>query len=512
MAKSVYFYSIRQLITRNALTTGLGSIILAFIIGVVSSWQLEVYRKNNFEAHEQLRQSRDQSQEKYEQLVEKLPEMVFEIDIKGNLLFANKRGFEITGYSKEDFSKGFDVFNLVAPQDKEKVFDDFQKTLNNQPTPYNEYTVVRKDGSTFPAIITATSIIENGRPIGIRGIVIDITESKKIQEALLQSEIKFRTVANFTYDWEHWMSPDGMLIYVSPSCERISGYKPEEFIKDSDLIVKIVHPDDKALIESHYKSINSKTLPDVDYRIITKSGEVRWIAHVCQPVFDDKGTWLGRRGSNRDITERKKARMALEESEERYRQLFSSMTEMFFVAELLYDDNGKVVDFIYCDSNPAFLKSIGKIRDQVVGKRTSELLGTIESYWLEEFNKIERTGQAVHAEIKSGVSGRFYDVHAWKAGGNQVGVIFEDITQRKVLEKKLQDNERMAAIGQTAGMVGHDIRNPLQAVLSDTYLLKDELASMPECLNKEGVAESIDSIERNIAYINKIVQDLQDYY
>ena len=77
--------------------------------------------------------------------------------------------------------------------------------------------------------------------------------------------------------------------------------------------------------------------------------------------------------------------------------------------------------------------------------------------------------------------------------------------------KELRNSERLAAIGQTAGMVGHDIRNPLQAVLSDTYLLKDELASIPECTNKEGVAESIDSIERNVAYINKIVQDLQDY-
>ena len=91
-----------------------------------------------------------------------------------------------------------------------------------------------------------------------------------------------------------------------------------------------------------------------------------------------------------------------------------------------------------------------------------------------------------------------------------IGTI-EDISSRKNLEQKIKDQERLSAIGATAGMVGHDIRNPLQAVLSDTYLIKDELASMPEGENKEGVAESIDSIERNIAYINKIVQDLQDY-
>ena len=91
-----------------------------------------------------------------------------------------------------------------------------------------------------------------------------------------------------------------------------------------------------------------------------------------------------------------------------------------------------------------------------------------------------------------------------------IGTI-EDISSRKNLERKIKDQERLSAIGATAGMVGHDIRNPLQAVLSDTYLIKNELASMPEGENKEGVAESIDSIERNIAYINKIVQDLQDY-
>ena len=372
------------------------------------------------------------------------------------------------------------------------------KSVHNEA--YNKYSNKWYDSYYFPYAKGQVGILFR-----------DITERKKAEEALKQSEIKFRTVADFTYDWEHWISPDGMFIYVSPSCKRITGFKPEEFIEDKDLIVKIVHPDDKALIESHYKSIDSKEHPDVDYRIITKSGEVRWIAHACQPVFDVKGTWLGRRGSNRDITERKQAQGALKESEERYSQLFSTMTEMFFVAELVQDDNGKVLDFIYLDSNPAFLKSIGKNRDQVVGKRTSELLGTIENYWLEEFNKVEKTGQAVHAEIKSGLSDRFYDVYAWKASIKQVGVIFEDITQRKAMEKQLQDNERMAAIGQTAGMVGHDIRNPLQAIVSELFLAKQVMAEAPKNTDTSDALESINLIQEQVDYISKIVADLQDY-
>ena len=92
---------------------------------------------------------------------------------------------------------------------------------------------------------------------------------------------------------------------------------------------------------------------------------------------------------------------------------------------------------------------------------------------------------------------------------DELTVILEKAVEEKTAQ--LRESERLAAIGATAGMVGHDIRNPLQAIMSDAYLLKDELSSLPECRTKEGIAESIDSIDKNIGYINKIVADLQDY-
>ena len=77
--------------------------------------------------------------------------------------------------------------------------------------------------------------------------------------------------------------------------------------------------------------------------------------------------------------------------------------------------------------------------------------------------------------------------------------------------KQLKDSERLAAIGATAGMVGHDIRNPLQAITSDVYLAKTDLASMPESEEKKNMKESLEEIEKNVSYINKIVADLQDF-
>jgi signal transduction histidine kinase len=86
-----------------------------------------------------------------------------------------------------------------------------------------------------------------------------------------------------------------------------------------------------------------------------------------------------------------------------------------------------------------------------------------------------------------------------------------DITERRRMEKQLKDAERLAAIGMTAGMVGHDIRNPLQAITGDIFLLKSELTSFPESEEKKSMRESLDGIDENVHYVNKIVQDLQDY-
>lgn len=85
----------------------------------------------------------------------------------------------------------------------------------------------------------------------------------------------------------------------------------------------------------------------------------------------------------------------------------------------------------------------------------------------------------------------------------------EALVQEKT--KMLQDTERLAAIGATAGMVGHDIRNPLQAIIGDVYLLRSELSSLPESDEKESMKESLDGMDENVQYVNKIVQDLQDY-
>lgn len=152
---------------------------------------------------------------------------------------------------------------------------------------------------------------------------------EKIQNAkqLKESEEKYRIIANNTYNWEFWEDTNGNYIYHSPSCIKLTGYTAEELTNFPEACRKLIHPDDLEGYKLHHEHAGKHKEPDTHFfRIINKSGEVRDIEHVCQPVFDNRGQFIGIRGTNIDITERIKADNALKESEQRLRNLLQSQT------------------------------------------------------------------------------------------------------------------------------------------------------------------------------------------
>ncbi len=155
-------------------------------------------------------------------------------------------------------------------------------------------------------------------------------ELQKLNDELILSEQKFKTVTDFTYDWEYWKSPDGKILFMSPSVERITGYSVAEFENNPKLLDKIIYIGDVESWESHKKERcvndpNEKKL-ELIFRIVTKKGEIRWMGHVCRCINID-GKHLGVRVSNRDITEKVNAEKELlavtVEVEERERNRFS---------------------------------------------------------------------------------------------------------------------------------------------------------------------------------------------
>ena len=135
------------------------------------------------------------------------------------------------------------------------------------------------------------------------------TKLKHAEKTLGEIEQKFQLLVDHTFDWEYWIDQNGEYVYLSPSCERITGYTPEEFISNPSLLNELVQPDYAENVRRHYKDENNQETPifSMEYPLIAKNGEERWLEHNCRPVFDQMGNYVGRRGNNRDITKQVQA-------------------------------------------------------------------------------------------------------------------------------------------------------------------------------------------------------------
>ena len=142
-------------------------------------------------------------------------------------------------------------------------------------------------------------------------IIANAIVRRHAEEISAQAALRYRTVADFTYDWEYWQRPDGTMAYISPSCERICGYRAQDLMANPALLEEMIIPEDRTAWQAHRSSAkealatDASAAMDIQFRIQRADGEIRWIEHVCQPVFDTNGINQGVRASNRDITKRK---------------------------------------------------------------------------------------------------------------------------------------------------------------------------------------------------------------
>ena len=163
------------------------------------------------------------------------------------------------------------------------------------------------------------------------GLLINLGRRRRAEDDLRQAELKYRIVADFTYDWEYWKNLDGTLRYVSPSCQRISGYQPEDFVQRPHLFREIIVPEDRDLWVAHDCDALEKPGPrEVQFRVQRPDGTICWIEHVCQPVTDDRGKFIGIRASNRDITKRKQAEI----QEQQHREDLARVGRVATLSEL----------------------------------------------------------------------------------------------------------------------------------------------------------------------------------
>ncbi len=273
-------------------------------------------------AQQQAEKALGESEARYRQLFETANEGIWTQDENYKTTFVNEHMAKMLGYSVDELT-GRKVTEFMF---EEGALDHPQKMAEREKniSAVYERRMRHKDGTPKWMLISATPIFdEDGSFHGSFAMLTDITDRKQTEKALREQEIKFLTVADYTYDWEYWLDPDQELLYISPSCERITGYSPAEFEADPDLLSRIVYPADRERVVEHLLDHTGPAHDFLDFRIVHRAGDIRWITHGCQPVYGPDGKFLGRRTSNRDTTERKVAEQQLAASE----QLFRSLVE-----------------------------------------------------------------------------------------------------------------------------------------------------------------------------------------
>jgi len=241
--------------------------------------------------------------------LEKTHTGAWELDLVDHTSTRSLEHDRIFGYTDMLPTWTYDMFmQHVLPQERAAVDHKFNEAITSK-TPWDFQCRIRRvDGEV--RWIWAVGEMQTGADGGgqrMVGIVQDITAQKQAEMASRDAEFRFRTVADFTVDWEYWVLPDGSLRYVSPSCFDITGYTADEFYADPGLLVRIIHPEDQDLFIGHTHALSDRGMPKpLFFRIKTRDGSIRWISHTCRQVVDAAGNPNGFRGSNRDDTERRK--------------------------------------------------------------------------------------------------------------------------------------------------------------------------------------------------------------
>ena len=436
-----------------------------------------------------------ESEEKYRQLADFLPEMVYESDKNGKILFANRCAFEAFGHTQEDFDKGLTIFEMVIPEDRGRVKQNFQMLLEKKKLIGNEYTALRKDHTTFPVIASANVIIQDNKPVGVRGVVIDITERKRAEEALKESEEKYRLLIENAAE-AIFVAQDGMLKFANRKTTEMIGYSKEELT--SKPFPEFIHPDDRMLVlDRHLKRLQGEGSPSVyPFRIVHKSGNIKWVELNTVLI-----TWEGRPATLNflsDITERKEAEEALQESEKKFRVLTETAASGIFIHH-----GGR---FIYV--NPASEAISGYTRKELLAMNFWDLVHPDFRELIKQRAQARQQGELVPSRyelkiITKNGEERWIDLTVgminFEGKPAVLGTDF-DITERKraeeemrALEEQLRQSQKMEAVGLLAGGIAHDFNNLLTIIKGYSQLSLLEL--------KEG-----DLLKGNIEEIQKATE------
>lgn len=253
----------------------------------------------------------------FKRAVEQSSNIIIITNTEGDIEYVNPRFLEVYGYTEHEVL-GKNPRLLKSAATRASTYQELWQTIQSGKSWHGELVNQAKNGELSWQSTSISPIFdENGAITHFIAIEDDISEYKHNEEMLRQSEERFRTIANYTYNWENWIDPNGKLLWVNPGVERITGYTPEECYAMADYPIGMICPEDRAIVAGHYaQTLSGAGHRPLEFRFLRKDGIVRWGEVTLQQVYDANGAALGHRSSVRDITEYRQIMDKLHDTQE----------------------------------------------------------------------------------------------------------------------------------------------------------------------------------------------------
>ncbi len=459
------------------------------------------------------------SEASFQDLFNDAPVGYFEYDTQGRMSRVNNTFLEMLGYPPEEMI-GQPVWKFIMDEKGEQqIMAKLEGTL--APFKSVERLYRRKNGTFFPVLIQDRLFHdEQGRIKGIRCTAQDMTDRKRAEEALAESEKQFRFLTEKMTDIVWTQDMNLKTIYVSPSIEAVLGFNPEERLSQD--VREQLTPESMSValdVLSKELAVEQQGQADPDRKLVIelefrhKDGSTRWLENMISGIRDDRGVLIGLHGVSRDVTKRKKAEEALESEHRLLQSLINNIPDRIYAK----DSKSR---FIIC--NDAMIHRMGKTSmDELAGKSDFDLLPQeIALRFYEDEQEIIRSGKPMinreePLEIEDGKITRWNlatKVPLLDKEGNITGIVGvgREITDLKKAQEnlqaareQLQQAEKLAALGRLSAGVAHEILNPVNIISMELQLLKAKGHLPQEAMKEFNIC--MDQIER----IVRITKDLK---
>jgi PAS domain S-box-containing protein len=429
-----------------------------------------------------------ESEERYRGILEQMQDSYYEVDLAGNYTFVNASAAGSFGYSREEMLG--QNYRLTVPKEDIKgifaVYNEVYRTA--KPNKGFPHRVLHKDGKiTFSEMSIDVKRNTQGEVIGFKSVSRDITERKRMEEAVRRSSMQFQNIIEHVSDIFYMQNRDREIIYISPQVELMLGYTLVEMQNGWQCYLT----DDPMNLAGPEKSQLALTTGEkqVPYTLefLGRDGKKRLVEINESPIKDDSGEVIGMVGAARDVTERKRIESALIESEEKYRMVVENSLESIYIA----------VDGILQFSNRRAAELSGYSQEELVSRPFIEFIHPddrqmVVGRYLQRLKGMDVPGVYSFRIIDKAGNIRWVELSAvfitWEGRPATLNFL-TDVTDRRRLEEERQRVDKLESVGLLAAGIAHDFNNILTAILGNISLAGTEAAPGSELKNSLEQAE-----------------------